>query len=88
MLKPPNVERKLVEQNISTKAVYELPFKVTIENKLRCYQYKVVNNLKNSTLYTFLFRPHRCGTTVCLATKLFIRCNTLNTCVLFQYDFF
>ena len=39
MLKPPNVERKLVEQNsISTEAVYELPFKVTIENKLRCFQ--------------------------------------------------
>ena len=29
---PLNVERKLVEQNISTKAVYELPFKVTVEN--------------------------------------------------------
>ena len=42
MSKPPNVERKLVEQNISTKAVYELPFKVTMENKLRCFQYKVV----------------------------------------------
>ena len=35
MLKPPNVERNLVEQNLSTKAVYELPLKVTIENKLR-----------------------------------------------------
>ena len=37
MLKPPNVERKLVEQNLSTKAVYDLPFKVTMENKLRCF---------------------------------------------------
>ena len=35
--KPPNVERKLVEQNLSTKAVYDLPFKVTMENKLRCF---------------------------------------------------
>ena len=33
MLKPPNVERKLLDQNISPKAVYELPFKVTMENK-------------------------------------------------------
>ena len=38
MFKPPNVERTLVEQNISTKAVYELPSKVTMENKLRCFQ--------------------------------------------------
>lgn len=45
MLKPPNVERKLVEQNLSTKAVYELPFKVTMENKLRYFQYKVVHNI-------------------------------------------
>ena len=43
MFNPPNVERKIVEQNILTKAVYGLPFKVTImENKLRCFQYKVV----------------------------------------------
>ena len=34
-LKPPHVERNLVEQNLSTKAVYELPLKVTMENKLR-----------------------------------------------------
>ena len=53
MLKPRNVERKLVEQNLSTKAVYELPFKVTIENKLRCFQYKVIHNIlpTNSNLY-------------------------------------
>ena len=54
MLKPPNVERKLVEQNsISTEAVYELPFKVTMDNKLKCFQYKVVDNIlpTNSNLY-------------------------------------
>ena len=45
MFKPPNVERNLVEQNISTEAVYELPFKVTKENKLRCFQYRVVHNI-------------------------------------------
>ena len=48
MLKPPNVERKRLEQNISTKTVYELAFKVTMENKLRCFQYQVVHNI----LYT------------------------------------
>ena len=59
MLKPPNVERKfLVEQNISTKAVYELPFKVSMENKLRCFQYKVVHNIlpTNSNLYNMKLR--------------------------------
>ena len=58
MLKPPNVERKLVEQNLSTKAVYELPFKVTIENKLRCFQYKVIHNIlpTNSNLYKMKLR--------------------------------
>ena len=45
MRKPPNVERKLVEQNLLTKSVYELPFKVTMENKLRCFQYMVVHNI-------------------------------------------
>ena len=58
MLKPPNVERKLVEQNLSTKAVYELPFKVTIENKLRCFQYKMLHNIlpTNSNLYKMKLR--------------------------------
>ena len=58
MLKPPNVDTKLVEQNISTKAVYELPFKVTMENKLRCFQYKVVHNIlpTNSNLYNMKLR--------------------------------
>ena len=57
-LEPPNVERKLVEQNISTKAVYELPFNVTMENKLRCFQYKVVHNIlpTNSNLYNMKLR--------------------------------
>lgn len=42
MLNPPNVERKLAQQNISTKAVYEWHSKVSIKNKLTCFQYKVV----------------------------------------------
>ena len=57
-LKPPNVERNLAEQNLSTKAVYELPFKVTMENKLRCFQYKVIHNIlpTNSNLYKMKLR--------------------------------
>ena len=58
MLKPPKVERKLFKQNISAKAVYELPFKVTMENKLRCFQYKVVHNIlpTNRNLYNMKLR--------------------------------
>ena len=58
MSKPPKVERKLVEQNISTKAVYELPFKVTMENKPRRFPYKVVHNIlpTNSNLYNMKLR--------------------------------
>ena len=58
MLKPPNVERILAEQNLTVKAIYELPFKVTMENKLRCFQYKVVHNIlpTNSKLYKMKLR--------------------------------
>ena len=59
MFNPPNVERELVQQNILTKAVYGLPFKVTImENKLRCFQNKVVHNIlpTNSNLYNMTLR--------------------------------
>ena len=37
VFKAPNVEIKLVEKHLLIKAIYELPFKVTIENKLRCF---------------------------------------------------
>ena len=59
MLKPPNVERILAEQNLTVKAICELPFKVTMENKLRCFQYKVVHNIlpTNSKLYKMKLRP-------------------------------
>ena len=52
------IERILAEQNHTVKAVYELPFKVTMENKLRCFQYKVVHNIlpTNSKLYKMKLR--------------------------------
>ena len=58
MLEPPNVERILAEQNLTFKAIYELPFKVKMENKLRCFQYKVVHNIlpTNSKLYKMKLR--------------------------------
>ena len=41
ILKTPKVdlEVKLVEENLPVKAIYELPFKITMENKLRCFKY-------------------------------------------------
>ena len=53
MFKTPRVEAKLVEQNLPVKAIYELPFKVTMENKLRCFQYKVIHDIlpTNNKLY-------------------------------------
>ena len=53
MFKTPRVEAKLVEQNLPVKAIYELPFKVTMENKLRCFQYKVTHDIlpTNNKLY-------------------------------------
>ena len=58
MLEPPNVERILAEQNLTVKAIYELPFNVTMENKLRCFQYKVVHNIlpTNNKLYKMKLR--------------------------------
>jgi len=51
--KPANVEKELNEQNLPVKTIYELPFKVTMENKLRCFQYKVIHNIvpTNNKLY-------------------------------------
>ena len=51
-LKAPNVETELVEKHLPLKAIYEVPFKVTIEDKLRCFQFKIIHNIlpSNSSL--------------------------------------
>jgi len=49
MFKTPRVEAKLVEQKLPVKAIYELPFKVTMENKLRGFQYKVIHDILPTT---------------------------------------
>ena len=64
---PPNVEMKLNEHNLPVKAIYELPFKVTMENKLRCFQFKVIYNIlpTNNKLYKMKLKTSpscdRCG---------------------------
>ena len=52
-LKPPNNEQDLSEKNLPLKAIYELPFKVTIENKLRCFQFKIIHNILPSNQSLF-----------------------------------
>jgi len=65
--KPSNVEKKLNEQNLPVKAIYELPFKVTMENKLECFQYRVIHNIlpTNNKLYKMKLKTSpscdRCG---------------------------
>ena len=73
MLQPPNVEVKLVEQNLPVKAIYELPFKVTMENKLRCFQYKVIHNIlpTNNKLYKMKLTASRAVIVVATPTKIY-----------------
>ena len=42
---PPLIESYLREQTFTPSAVYELPFKITIENKLRSFQFKLIHNI-------------------------------------------
>ena len=42
---PPIVEINLKTQVPNVKAVYELPFKATVENKLRSFQFKLIHNI-------------------------------------------
>ena len=52
-LKAPNIETELAEKHLPLKAIYELPVRVTIENKLRCFQFKIIHNIlpSNSSLH-------------------------------------
>ena len=42
---PPLTDTYLKEQKLIPSAVYELPFKVTIENTLRSFQFKLLHNI-------------------------------------------
>ena len=42
---PPLTESYLREQTFTPSAVYELPFKITIEIKLRSFQFKLIHNI-------------------------------------------
>ena len=42
---PPLTEFYLREQKFTPSAVYELPFKIAIENKLRSFQFKIIHNI-------------------------------------------
>ena len=50
---PPIVEINLSKQVLNVKDTYELPFKVTVESKLRSFQFKIIHNIipTNLSLY-------------------------------------
>ena len=56
---PPNVEFNLINMHRNPTLTYKLPFNVTTENRLRCSQYKVINNIlpTNDILYKMKIKP-------------------------------
>ena len=46
---PPLIESYLREQTLTPIAVYELPFKITIENELRSFQFELIHNILPSS---------------------------------------
>ena len=61
---PPIVEINLKKQVPNVKAFYELPFKVTVENKLRSFQFKLIHNIipTNLSLYKMTIKDSpRCN---------------------------
>ena len=47
---PPIVKISLSKQVLNVKDVYELPLKVTVENKLRSFQFKIIHNIMPTNL--------------------------------------
>ena len=83
VFKAPNVEIKLVEKHLLIKAIYELPFKVTLENKLRCFQYKLIHNIlpTNSRLHKMKLKTSpscdRCSSPYETLSHLLYECSTV-----------
>ena len=85
VFKAPNVETKLIEKCLPIKAIYELPFKVTLENKLRCFQYKIIHNIlpTNSRLHKIKLkispRCDRCSSPYETLSHLLYECSAVQT---------
>ena len=64
-------------------AIYELPFKVTLENKLRCFQYKLIHNIlpTNSRLRKMKLKTSpscdRCSSPYETLSHLLYECSTV-----------
>ena len=67
------------------KAIYELPFKVTLENKLRCFQYKIIHNIlpTNSRLHKMKLKISpscdHCSSPYETLSHLLYECSTVQT---------
>ena len=59
---PPIVEITLRNLVSNLKDVYELPFRVTVENKLRSFQYKLVHNIIPTNLSLYKMKKKRVTT--------------------------
>ena len=59
---PPIVEINLRKQVSNLKVVYELPLKVTVENKMRSFQFKLIYNIipTNHSLYKMIVASPKC----------------------------
>ena len=70
---PPIVEITLRNLVSNVKDVYELPFRVTVENKLRSFQYKLVHNIipTNLSLYKMKIKSHHAANTAAVKMKNF-----------------
>ena len=69
---PPLTEFYLREQKFTPSAVYELPFKITIENKLISFQFKLVHNIRptNQRLWKMNVKSFQNANNVMLLVKL------------------
>ena len=91
---PPIVEINLKKQVPNVKAVYELPFKVTVENKLRSFQFQLIHNIipTNLSIYKMNIkdspRCNRCLFQNETLVRMFCECpgNLLETFKIFWKD--
>ena len=56
---PPLAEAYFKEQKLIPNVVYELPFKVTIENKLRSFQIKLLHNIISTNQCLWIEDEHK-----------------------------
>ena len=78
--RPSATDTRIANLGLDLKAVYLLPFKITIENKLRCFQFKIIHNIipSNLRLWQMKIKPspvcNLCKNSVGTIEHLFWNC--------------